>query len=208
MLNSGLHTPKSTGFFKSITATILRSLKALGKIELQLVRGNHFHSSGPCDLDLWPSDPKINRSPLLNKDIHRMKFEGSGWNRTPVIKQNRFSLFRPLWPWPLTPKSIGVLYLIRTSIVLSLKALGEIELLLWSGIGFHSSGPCVLDFWSTDPKINRFLLLNKGYHPMKCECSGSMGTRVIARKRFSLFGPLWPWPLTYWSQNQYGFSTH
>jgi hypothetical protein len=102
MLNSGLHTPKSTGFFKSLRATILRSLKALGKIELQFLRGNHFHSAGPCDLDLWLTDPKINRSLLLNKDIHRMKLEGSGWNRPPVIEWKRFSLFGPLWLWPLT----------------------------------------------------------------------------------------------------------
>ena len=53
-----------------------------------------------------------------------------------------------------------------------------------------------------DPKINRGLLLNKGYHPMKFEGFGSKGTQVIERKRFSLFGSLWPWPLTYWPQNQ------
>jgi len=35
----------------------------------------------------------------------------------------------------------------------------------------------------TDPKINRGLLLKKGYHPMKFEGSGSKGTRVIERKR-------------------------
>ena len=37
-----------------------------------------------------------------------------------------------------------------------------------------------LSYW---PKINRVLLLNKGYHPMKFECSGSKGTRFIERKR-------------------------
>ena len=32
-------------------------------------------------------------------------------------------------------------------------------------------------------KINRGLLLNKDYHPMKFEGSGSKGTRVIERKQ-------------------------
>ena len=48
---------------------------------------------------------------------------------------------------------------------------------------FHSSGHCDLDLRPTDPKINRGLLLNMGYHPMKFEGSGSKGTRVIERKR-------------------------
>ena len=39
-------------------------------------------------------------------------------------------------------------------------------------------------------KINRGLLLSKGYHPMKFEGSGSKGTQVIEQKRFSLFGSL------------------
>jgi len=48
---------------------------------------------------------------------------------------------------------------------------------------FHSSGHCDLDLSPTDPKINRGLLLNKGYHLMKFEGSVSKGTRVIERKR-------------------------
>ena len=35
----------------------------------------------------------------------------------------------------------------------------------------------------TDPKINRGLLLNKGYRPLKIKGSGSKGTRVMERKR-------------------------
>jgi len=100
----------------------------------------------------------------------------------------------------LTPKSIGVFYSIRAITLWNLKALGQrvLELLSWNG--FHSSGHCDLDLWPTDLKINRGLLLNKGYHPMKFECSGSKGTWVIERKRISLFRSLWPWPLTYWLQ--------
>ena len=52
-----------------------------------------------------------------------------------------------------------------------------------SGNGFHSLGHCDLDLWPTDSKINRGLLLNKGYHSMKFEGSGSKGTWVIERKQ-------------------------
>ena len=113
-----------------------------------------------------------------------MKFEGSGWNRTPVIERNWSSLFRPLWLWPLIywpPKSISFFYLIRAITLWSLKALGQRVLELLSGNGFHSSGPCDLDLWPTDPKINRVLLLTKGYHPMKFEGSGSKGTTARVR---------------------------
>ena len=82
----------------------------------------------------------------------------------------------------LTPKSIGVFYSIRATTLWSLKALAQRVLKLLSGNGFHSSSHCDLDLWPTDPKINRGLLPNKGYHPMKFEGSGSKGTRVFERK--------------------------
>ena len=155
-LTFDLLTPKSIGVFSSIRATTLWSLNALAHRVLKLLSRNGFHSSGHCDLDLWPTDIKINRNLLLNKGYHPMKFEGSGSKDTRVI----------------------------------------------SGNGFHSSSHCDLDLWPTDPKINRGLLVNKGYNPMKFEGSGWKGTWVIERKRISLFGSLWPWPLTYWPQNQ------
>jgi len=155
-LTFDLLTPKSLGFFNSIRAITIWSLKALAQRVLELLSGNGFHSLSHCDLDLWPTDPKISRGLLLNKDYHPMKFEGSG---SKVLK-------------------------------------------FLSGNGFHSSGHCDLDLWPTDPKIIRIFLLHKGYHPMKFEGLSSKGTRVIERKRISLFGSLWPWPLTYWPQNQ------
>jgi len=41
---------------------------------LKLLSGNGFHSSGHCDLDLWPTDPEYNTVFLLNKGYHPMKF--------------------------------------------------------------------------------------------------------------------------------------
>ena len=73
---------------------------------------------------------------------------------------------------------------------MKLKALAQMVLELLSGNGFHSLGHCDLDLCPTDLKINRGLLLNKGYHPMKFEGSGPKGTQVFKRKQFSLFGSL------------------
>jgi len=195
--------PKSIGFFYSIRAIILWSFKAQGLRVLELLSENGFHSSGHCDLDLWPTDPKINRGLQLNKSYHPMKFECLSLKGTRVIEGKLFSLFGSVTLTfdLLTPKSIGFLYSIRATTLWSLKALAQRVLKLLSGNGFHSSSHCDLDLWPTDPKINRGLLLNQGYHPMEFEGSGSKGTRVIERKRISLFGSLWPWPLTYWPQN-------
>jgi len=85
--------------------------------------------------------------------------------------------------WPTDPKSIGVFYFIRAITLWSLKALCQRVLKLLSGNGFHSSGHCDLDLWPTDPKINRGLLLNKRYHPIKFKGSVLKGTGVIERKR-------------------------
>ena len=100
----------------------------------------------------------------------------------------------------LTPKSLGFFNSIRAITLWSLKALAQMVLEFLSGNGFHSLGHCDLGLWPTDPKIDRGLLLNKGYHPMKFKGFGSKGTQVIERKRFSLVGSLWPWPLTYLPQ--------
>jgi len=156
-----------------------------------------FGSPWPRPMIYWP---KINRGLLLNKGYHPMKFEGSGSKGTGVIERKMVFTLRVTVTLTfdlLTLKSNGFFNLIKAITLWSLKALVQRVLELLSGNGFHSSGHCDLDFWPTDPKINRGLVLNQGYHPMKFEGSWSKGTWVIERKRISLFGSLWPWPLTY-----------
>ena len=50
------------------------------------------------DLDLWPTDLKINRDHLLTKDYLPTKFEASGAKRSWVISCTRWSKLA----WPLT----------------------------------------------------------------------------------------------------------
>ena len=72
----------------SIRAIILWRLKALYQRLLKLLSGNGFHSLGHCDLDLCPTDPKINRGLQLNKGYHAMKVEGSGSKGTQLLSGN------------------------------------------------------------------------------------------------------------------------
>jgi len=103
---------------------------------------------------------------------------------------------------PTDPNINRVLQLNKSYHPMKFEGLSSKGTLVIERNGFHPLGHCDLDLWPTDPKINRGLLLNKGYDPMKFEGSGSQSTQVIEQKRFSLFGSLWPWPLTYWHQNQ------
>jgi len=67
-----------------------------------------FGTLCPWPFTYWPQ----NRSPLLNKGIHYMKFEGSGWKRTPVIEWNVFTYGAPVTLTfdLLSPKSKGFFY--------------------------------------------------------------------------------------------------
>ena len=80
------------------------------------------------DLDLWPTDLKINRDHLLTKDYLPTKFEASGAKRSWVISCTRWS--KLAWPLTLTFdlltwKSIGIIYWPRTIYLPSLKLLGK-----------------------------------------------------------------------------------
>ena len=161
----------------SIRAIILWSLKALGQRVLALLSRNRFS----------------------------FKFKGSGSKGTGVIERKMVFthwVTVTLTFDQLTPKSNGFFNSKRAITLWSVKDLAQSVLELLSGNSFYSSGHCDLDLWPSDTKINRFLQLNQGYHPMKIKGSVLNVTRVIERKRFSHFGSLWPWPLTYWPQNQ------
>ena len=118
------------------------------------MKENHFHSSGPCGSDLWPTDPKNSGVLLLNRGYYPMYFQGSGSSGTQVIGDLRFLLFGTLCPWPFTYWRLWV----------KKNACYWVECV-------HLWGPCDFDLSPTVPKINRVFLLKKGYHPMKCQGS-------------------------------------
>ena len=134
------------------------------------------------DLDLWPSDLKINRDHLLTKDYLPTKFKASGAKRSWVISSTRWS--KLAWPLTLTFdlltwKSIGIIYSPRTIYLPSLKLLGQsvLELSVAQGeVNWH-------DLWPTDLKINRDRLLTKDYVPTKFKASGAKRYWVISCTR-------------------------
>ena len=58
-------TPVSTGFLFNPRWMCGQCLRKVGEGVLELLIGNDFGTFDPGDLDLWPSDPKINWVPLL-----------------------------------------------------------------------------------------------------------------------------------------------
>jgi hypothetical protein len=54
------------------------NIKTVGQRNLKLLGGQAFWSQGPCDLDLWPGDLKINRVYLLIMTKLHAKYEDCG----------------------------------------------------------------------------------------------------------------------------------
>ena len=138
------------------------------------------------DLDLWPTDLKINRDHLLTKDYLPTKFQASGAKRSWVISCTRWS--RLAWPLTLTFdlltwKSIGIIYSPRTIYLPSLKFLGQSVLELSVAQGEVDCMTFDLDLWPTDLNINRDHLLTKYYLPTKFEASGAKHYWVISCTR-------------------------
>ena len=82
---------------------------------------------GHCDLDLWPSDMKINMGHLLIMNKLLKKFEEGRLQRSLVIARNRSSHSRSLWPWPLIiwPKNqIRIIYFSRKTCLSRLRNVG------------------------------------------------------------------------------------
>mgnify|MGYP001586323406 CR=1 FL=1 len=100
------------------------------------------------------------------------------------------------------PKSIWVIYRSWPTSLSSFMILGLSVLQLSSGNDFSVSGPCDIDLWPYQPKINRGLLPVMTNFPINFHDPRPKRSPVIIRKWFYCFGPLWPWPLIFWAQNQ------
>ena len=172
------------GVIYSPRTIYLLSLKLLGQnvLELSVAQGEvNWHD---FDLDLWPTELKINRSHLLIKDYLPTKFEASGAQRSCVISCTRWSKLA----WHLTLNlltwiSIGIIYSPRTIYQPSLKLLWQSVLEFSVAQGEVDWHDLDLDLWPTDLKINRDHLLTKDYLPTKFEASGAKRSWVISCTR-------------------------
>ena len=121
------------------------------------------------------------------------------------IIQKPFSIIRVLWPWPLTPKSIGIIIDSWEIYLASFMTKGEIQAVICPETIINHQSPITLTF-DLDPKINRghpsFIGSISGkFHDYMCNTGSNM-----VWKPFSIYRLLWPWPLTFWPQNQKGSS--
>ena len=162
------------------------------------------------DLDLLPIHLKINRDHLLTKDYLPTKFEASGAKRSWVISCTRWS--RLAWPltltfYLLTWKSIGIIYSPRTIYLASLKVLGQsvFELSVAQGeVHWHDLWP-----WSLTLTFDLLTWKSIGiiysprtiYLPSLKFLGQSVLELSVAQGEVD-WHDLWPWPLTYWPENQ------
>ena len=174
----------------------------MGSWIVKLSVKNNFRIEDHCDLDPEPLNPQGSSS---DQDQYTCKVRGSWaqafssyWLDTiftlKVIVTLTFDF--------LTPKSIGLIYWLRQIYMWSLKAKGQSVLKLLSGNNFKIERLCDLDLWPINPKVNRAHLLTKTNTHVKFEDCGAKRSQVIEQKRLSYWRSLWPWPLTYWPQNQ------
>jgi hypothetical protein len=125
-------------------------------------------------------DPKINRGHLLAQTNAPTKFEGQQPMGCQVIDWKLLLPTRSIWPWPLTPKSIGVIYKTNAPV----KFEGQRPMSCWV-ITFGNWKP----FWHSrsielrpeDPKHNRVIFWS---WPMFITSLKFLGLSVLYRKPF------------------------
>ena len=157
------------------------------------------------DLDLWPFAPKINRAHPWLMGSKCMKFYYHiRWITESAMDRfwNHFQspIPRNLDLW--TPKSIGRILDSCGASVWSFMIIGGLQSQLWFGNHFQSPMPRGLDIWPFDPKINRSHPWFMGSNCMKFHDHRSITESVTIWKPFSITNVPWPWPLTFWPQNQ------
>ena len=206
-LTFDLWTSKSIGHILDSWWVSVWSFMIIGWLQSQLSSGNHFQITMRHDLDLWPFDLKINRAHPWLMVSKRMKFYDHWLITESVIVRKPFSNNHVPWPWPLTfdlltSKSIGHILDSWWVSVWSFMIIGWLQSQLSSGNHFQITMRHDLDLWPFDLKINRahpWLMVSKC---MKFHDHWLITESVIVRKPFSNNHAPWPWPLTFWPQNQ------
>ena len=152
----------------------------------------------------WPLDPEINRAHPWLMRSKCMKFHDHRWITGSVMVQKPFTINNAMTLTfdLLTPISIGHILDSWGASAWSFMIIGGLQSQLWSGNCFQSSMPHDLDLWPFDPKINRAHPWLKGSMCMKFHDHRWITESVMVRKPFTINNAPWPWPLTFWPQNQ------
>ena len=150
------------------------------------------------DLDLWPFDLKINRAHPWLMVSKCMKFHDHWLITELVIVQTIFKQ---------EGQHIGATY--KSILKVLLKQYRSPtdpnkfkSATIISVDHFQITMRHDLDRWPFDPKINRAHPWLMGSKCMKFHDHRLITESVIVRKPFSNNHAPWPWPLTFWPQNQ------
>ena len=126
-----------------------------------------------------------------------------GWLQSQLSSGNHFQITMPhdldLWPFDLKINRAHPWLMVS---VWSFMIIGWLQSQLSSGNHFQITMRHDLDLWPFDLKINRahpWLMVSKC---MKFHDHRLITESVIVRKPFSNNHAPWPWPLTFWPQNQ------
>ena len=141
-------------------------------------------------------DPKFNRGNLVTKTNTHVKFEGRGPKRSLIIERIRFSYWRSLWLWPLTPKSIGVISWPKPIHMLSLRARGLSVLKLLSRQDFSIEGHCDLDLRPLTPKSIEVINWPRPIYMWSLRAGGPNILKLLSGQDFPIEGhcDFDPWP--------------
>ena len=127
-----------------------------------------------------------------------------GWLQSQLSSGNHFQITmrHDLTFDLLTSKSIGRILDSWWVSVWSFMIIGWLQSQLSSGNHFQITMRHDLDLWPFDLKINRAHPWLMGSKCMKFHDHWLITESVIVRKPFSNNHAPWPWPLTFWPQNQ------
>ena len=205
-LTFDLLTSKSIGHILDSWWVSVWSFMIIGWLQSQLSSGNHFQITMRHDLDLWPFDLKINRAHPWLMVSKCMKFHDHRLIIESVIVRKPFSKITmrhdlDLWPFDLKINRAHPWHMVSKCMKFH-----DHRLIIESVIVRKPFSKITmrhdLDLWPFDLKINRahpWLMVSKC---MKFHDHWLITESVIVRKPFSNNHAPWPWPLTFWPQNQ------
>ena len=191
-----LLTPKSIGHILDSWGVSVWSFMIIGWLQSQLSSGNHFQITMRHDLDLWTSK-SIGRI-LDSWWVSVWSFMIIGWLQSQLSSGNHFQT---------RGQHIGATY--KSILKVLLKQYRSPtdpnkfkSATIISVDHFQITMRHDLDRWPFDPKINRAHPWLMGSKCMKFHDHRLITESVIVRKPFSNNHAPWPWPLTFWPQNQ------
>ena len=140
-----------------------------------------------CDLDLWPFDPKVDRSyPWLMGSVP-VKFHEDRRKGEAVMCMKQFYLTFALWPWPLDPKVDRAHPWLIGNVPVKFHENGcKGEVVMRMKQFYLTYALCYIDLWPFDPNVDGAHPWLMGSVPVKFHEDRCKGEAVMHMKPFYL----------------------